>query len=164
MHAAFNEFHARLCRYLVHLTGDSDLAADAAQEAFVRLVERPPKRSDNLRAWLYKVATNYALDTLKVARRRAEILIEAGAPAPCGQADLPPDLSMEREERCETVREALGTLRERERTVLLMRARGFSYREIIDALDISPNSVGVLGVRALGRLAAALQPLEAQLR
>ncbi len=40
----FGEHYDVLFRYLVRLTGDPDLAADAAQEAFVRLVEREPER------------------------------------------------------------------------------------------------------------------------
>ena len=155
--ATFDAYHDQIHRYLVHLTGDSELAADAAQEAFVRLLERPPKRTENLRAWLYKVATNYVFDTLKVARRRAEILDEAGAAGPSGEAVLPPDLSLEREERCEAVRNGLATLRASERAVLLMRAGGFSYREISDALEISFNSVGSVAARALRKLAVVLR-------
>ena len=51
-----------LVRYLARFSGDPDLAEDAAQEAFVRLAERPPARDENLRAWLFTVATRIAVD------------------------------------------------------------------------------------------------------
>ena len=39
----FEEHHAGLYRYLLRLTGDADMAQDAAQEAFVRLLARRPR-------------------------------------------------------------------------------------------------------------------------
>ena len=59
----FAAHHAPLFRYLARLTGDPDRAADAAQEAFVRMMERPPvfapdAAGDAARAWLFTVATN----------------------------------------------------------------------------------------------------------
>ncbi len=162
--AIFDTHHAGLYRYLVRLVGDPDLAADAAQEAFLRLSQRPPHTTQNLRAWLYTVATNYAFDTIKVARRRAEILQETPDQAPLAAPAVTPDVSLERQERCQAVRIALDGLREKERTTLLMRAEGFSYREIAAALDISSNSVGVVAARALRKLAGVLQPYEVSLR
>ncbi|MCZ6858054.1 MAG: sigma-70 family RNA polymerase sigma factor [Gemmatimonadetes bacterium] len=162
--AIFDAHHAGLYRYLVRLVGDPDLAADAAQEAFLRLSQRPPHTTQNLRAWLYTVATNYAFDTIKVARRRAEILQETPDQAPLAAPAVTPDVSLERQERCQAVRIALDGLREKERTTLLMRAEGFSYREIAAALDISSNSVGVVAARALRKLAGVLQPYEVSLR
>ena len=162
LEATFDAHHDVLYRYLVRLTGDQDLAADAAQEAFLRLTQRPPRDLSNLRAWLYTVATNYAFDTIKVARRRSEILEQSPDRAPVSEwvGVAAPDVSLERQERCQAVREALDTLREKDRTALLMRAEGFSYREIGHALDVSTNSVGVIAARALRKLAAVLQPQE----
>ncbi len=164
LEALFDAHHDPLYGYLVRLVGDAELAADAAQEAFVRLSQRPPRDTSNVKAWLYTVATNFAFDTLKVARRRAEILTAAPDSAPTGEAAPPPDVSLERLERRKTVRDALDQLREKERTTLLMRAEGFSYREIGKALAIPANSVGVVAARALRKLAALLQTQEAILQ
>ena len=49
-------------------TGDSDVAADAAQEAFVRLMERPPR--EHPRAWLFRVATNLVAEGGRTRKRR----------------------------------------------------------------------------------------------
>ncbi len=164
LEAAFDAYHDSLYGYVVRLVGDADLAADAAQEAFLRLAERPPRTFDNLKAWLYTVATNYAFDSLKVSRRRAAILTESPLKAPVSEVGPAPDISLERQERVQTVRAALDQLREKERATLMMRAEGFSYREIATALEISSNSVGVVAARALRKLATVLQPYQAVLQ
>jgi RNA polymerase sigma-70 factor (ECF subfamily) len=164
LEATFDAHHDGLHRYLVRLVGDPDLAADAAQEAFLRLAQRPPRTLGNLKAWLFTVATNYAFDTLKVARRRSAILQESPDRPPVAEPAMTPDVSLERQERSRMVRDALDKLREKERVTLLMRAEGFSYKEIGAALDISSNSVGVVAARALRKLATVLQPFEVSLR
>lgn len=161
--ATFTAHYDEIHGYLVRLTGDADLAADGAQEAFVRLAERPPRRRDNIRAWLYTVATNYVYDTLKVQRRRAEILAETPDGAPVGQPADPPDRSVESAERRAHVRRAMRQLREKERVILELRAQGFSYKEVAEVAGVPINSVGVFAARALRKLAAILEPCEAQL-
>jgi RNA polymerase sigma factor (sigma-70 family) len=46
------------------------------------------------------------------------------------------------------VRAAIDRLPERERRMLLLRAEGYSYRDIAAALDLNEASVGVLLARA----------------
>src|SRR5687768_1687534 len=84
----FEEHHGALFRYLVRLTGDVDLAHDAAQEAFVRLVARPP-RNEHPRAWLFAVATNLVRAWAN-SRRRRRVLLQ-GSPARVPSADPLPD-------------------------------------------------------------------------
>ena len=160
--ALFRAHHEEITRYLVGLTGDSDLAADAAQEAFVRLNEKPPATQTQIRSWLYRVATNFAFDTMRVANRRAEIVAQRGDDFPLSQ-DPVPDAQLEQLERREVVRGALSHLRPKERAILLMRAQGFSYKEIAASLDVPINSIGAVGARALRKLSAHLSPREAQL-
>jgi len=161
----FAEHHAALHRYLVHLTGDADLAADAAQEAFVRLLTRgpalPPGHADAAdradRAWLFRVATRVALDERRAGARRRRLL--DAAPARVPMADAPPDAhaALEARARHDGVATALATLAPRDRTALLLREAGFAHREIAEALGTTTGSVGTVLARALGRLAAALR-------
>ena len=152
----YDAHRTALVRYLARFSGDSDLAEDAAQEAFVRLAERPPARDENLRAWLFTVATRIAVDQARTRRRRNELL-EA---APEGQAlgDPPdrPDEALDRAELQRRVRAALDTLDDKERTVLLMREEGFAHREIATAVGTTTGSVGTMIARALRKLAARL--------
>jgi RNA polymerase sigma factor (sigma-70 family) len=153
--ALFEANHAGLSRYLFRLTGDADLAADAAQEAFVRYVERAP-RADNPRAWLYTVATNLVREWSRTRTRRWLLLVGGGARAPHGDAPPDPDAALVLGERRERVRGALATLSEKERTALLMREEGFSQREIAEAVGTTTKSVGTLIARALDKLADRL--------
>lgn len=153
----FREHHPALLRYLVRLTGDPDSAADAAQEAFARLIERPPPQVE--RAWLYKVATNAALERARSDGRRLRLLQAAPDRAPVGDRPPGPDVMLEAAQRCHRVQEALASLNPKEKTVLLMREEGFSHREIAEAAGTTTGSVGTMIARALEKLAAKL-PLD----
>jgi RNA polymerase sigma factor (sigma-70 family) len=154
----FAEHHAALFRYLSRMTGDPDLAADAAQEAFVRLVEKPPGPGET-RGWLFRVGMNAARESERTRVRRLRLLDEKPARAPVGDAPPTPDEALEREERRRTVRGALETLSARDRQILLMREEGFSHREIAEAVGTTTGSIGTMIARALDRLAAEL-PLD----
>lgn len=163
LEATFDAYHAPLYRYLVRLSGDAELAADAAQEAFLRLAERPPTSYRNLQAWLYTVGGNYIRDAFKVSRRRLELLAESPERIPIGDQPAAPDLYAERLERRRLVHEGLERLNLKERSTLLMRAEGFSYRDIARAIGVAPNSVGVIAARALKKLSTVLEPDKAGL-
>jgi RNA polymerase sigma factor (sigma-70 family) len=154
--AFFADHHASLYRYLVRFTGDPDLAADAAQEAFARLVERPPPVVE--RAWLFRVATNAALEHTRTRRRRWRLLAARPARAPMADPPRDPHELVEASEARDAVTRALATLSEKERTALLMREEGCAHREIAAALGTTTGSVGTLLARALDRLAARLTP------
>jgi len=156
----FEEHHASLFRYLVRLTGDVDAAHDAAQEAFVRLLSKPP-RDDRPRAWLFTVATNLVRATSNARKRRLRLLEASAARAPAADAGLDPEQVAAANERRAVVRAALAQLSERERTVLLMREEGFAHREIADAVGTTTASVGTMIARALDKLAESL-PLDAE--
>lgn len=151
----FEEHYDVLFRYLVRLTGDADLAADAAQEAFVRLVEHRPTGSQ-VRAWLFRVATNVIRDDVRVRRRRMELLQEAPDRAPVGDTPANPEQVLEVMEQRRMVRAALEKLSPKEQTVLLMREEGFSHQEIADAVGTTTKSVGSMIARALQKLSVEL--------
>jgi RNA polymerase sigma factor (sigma-70 family) len=148
----FEEHNEALCRYLFRLTGDADVAADAAQEAFVRLLERPP-RTVQPRAWLYTVATNVVRDQGRARSRRWLILMKGGDRVPYGDAPRDPMETLEADEVKVRVRHALQELSEKERTALLLREEGFSQREIAETVGTTTKSVGTLIARALRKLA-----------
>src|SRR5688500_13830595 len=159
----FTEHYDGLYRYLVRLTGDSDLAADAAQEAFVRLVERPPQ-DRHVRAWLFAVATNVARDNARARARWATLLMGSPGRAPMGDVGPGPDGAAESAERRKVVRAALDRLSWKERTVLLMREEGFAHHEIADAVGTTTGLVGTMIARALNKLSNELAPTSESLK
>jgi RNA polymerase sigma factor (sigma-70 family) len=154
----FEDHHGSLYRYLVRLCGDPDVAADAAQETFVRLIEQPPPDGVH-RAWLFKVGTNVVFEGRRTRARHARLLDASPDRAPIADPERSAYEQVESTERHRTVRAALDALSAKERTALLMREEGFSHREIADAVGTTTGSVGTLLVRALDKLAAAL-PLD----
>lgn len=158
--AVFARHHEPLRRYLVRLTGDPELAADAAQEAFVRLLEQDPPPSSP-RPWLFRVAVNQVRDSARKAERHRVLGQDEGRMRGA-HADGPgtPDRTVDRYAARRMVREALSALSEKERQALLMREEGFKHREIADALGTTTGSIGTLLRRALEKAAERLQPLE----
>lgn len=152
----FDECHLSLYRYLVRFSGDADLAADAVQEAFLKLVQRPALEETFARAWLFKVATNVVLESTRARSRRARLLAAAPARTPVADPPRSPDDLVEADEQRRLVAEALGTLSDKERTALLMREEGFTHREIADVVGTTTGSVGTLIARALARLSDLL--------
>ncbi len=150
LEALFHRVYPSLFRYAYRLTGDADVAEDAAQESFVRLLENavPEERVER---WLFTVTTNFVRQRGNSVARRSRLLA-AWAPTP--DAPPAPDESAERNEKVARVRAALASLSERDRQMLLMRQEGFSYAEIAAAAGLNPASVGTMLVRALERFAA----------
>lgn len=151
--ALFQQHHAGLLRYLTRYTGDPEEAADAVQEAYLRLVERPPERDENLRGWLFIVATNVVRDRRK---KHHEAALAEAAEERIGSDQADPLVVLEQNERRRTVREVLDKLSAKERTILLMREEGFMHREIAEAVGTTTKSIGTMLVRALNKLAKDL--------
>ena len=151
----FNDVYPALRAYCLRLTGDGDLSSDLAQEAFVRLAKHDVQGEEPaLRVWLYKVATHLVRDRYRVETNRARLLAEN--PIFDDRTDAP-DKELERRETARHVQEVLTALQPRDREMLLMRHGGFSYREIGEALDVAPASVGTLLARAQRRFANGLR-------
>ncbi len=149
--AVYRELYPPLSRYVYRFTGDSDAAADIVQDSFLRLLEHELPR-DEVRPWIFVVATNLARDRVRRKERRRRLLlanqerrVTAGSPQD----------EVERAELIAIVRRALNRLSDRDRQMLLMREEGFRYREIAEAIGVRSTSVGALVARALKRFSAA---------
>jgi RNA polymerase sigma-70 factor (ECF subfamily) len=154
--ALFAQHHGELFRYVARYTGDADLADDVVQDVFVRLAERPPGHREQLRGWLFRVATTIAIDALRRARRRLVLVAGQAGDLPMAGPPPSPATLVEQEETRRRVRSALATLSEKERAVLLMREEGFTHREIAEAVGTTTGSVGTMFARALDKLAGRL--------
>ncbi|HOU13019.1 MAG TPA: sigma-70 family RNA polymerase sigma factor [Anaerolineae bacterium] len=121
------------------MCGDAGLAEDAAQEAFIRAWQNLPryKPRSPFRNWLYRIATNVALDTLRRERDAEDI-----EDAPLAASSLGPEAAVERNERAEQVRQAVLALAPASRAVLILREyEDLSYKEIAETLDIPVGTV-----------------------
>lgn len=146
-------FH-RLFRCLDRLSGDPELAADLVQEAFVRLYRRGAL-PDRPEAWLISVAMNLFRNAAAGQGRRRRLLTLARAEAVHSDPEPAPDQVGASDDVRRAVRKALDRLALRDRHLLLLRAEGYSYRDIAAALELSEASVGTLLARAVRAFRAA---------
>lgn len=149
--AVYRELYPSLSRYVHRFTGDTDAAADIVQDSFLRLLEHDLPR-DEVRPWIFVVATNLARDRVRKRERRRRLLVANQEPRITAGS---PHEDLERAERVAAVRRALERLSERDRQMLLMREEGFRYSEIAEAVGVRSTSVGALVARALKRFSAA---------
>ena len=154
----FDAQFARLFRFLHRWSGDAELAADAAQDAFMRLYARGrmPHRPE---AWLVTVGLNIVRNARTARARQARLLTTArGARTMSDQAATPAEAAETNETRAR-VRAALSRLSERDRSLLLLRAEGFAYRDIAEALQLNESSIGTMLARARDAFRTACEEL-----
>ncbi len=137
-------YGSEIRRHLSRMLSSEADADDLLQEVWVRAIRRPPDAGpgSNVRAWLYRVATNVALDHLAKNRRRQCALdgrrLEL-APEPVS----PPDdvLQALSEQGRSRVREKVSLLPPKQREAVWLRwVEGRDYETIAARLDSSPES------------------------
>jgi len=159
--AAFGELVCQhrqgVINVVYRLCGDAALAEDAAQEAFIRAwknIQRYEPQSP-FRNWVYRIATNAALDTLR--RQRETVDIEE-IPLPSHHSN--PEIAAETGEQTAFIQQAVLDLPAASRVVVILREyEGFSYREIADTLDIPIGTVMSRLSYARKQLRLTLAPL-----
>jgi RNA polymerase sigma factor (sigma-70 family) len=141
-----------LLSYASNLSGSSDAAHDAIQEASLRylLARQGGVVLDNPRAWLFRVARHYIFDQMRKQSRQTTIGSEEMArvadPNSC------PDRAYRQTYLADTIGRALS---KRERVCIHHRLDGLSYEDISRSMGISTNTVGVLINRAVKKVRSA---------
>ncbi len=146
----FHEYWAPVCRLLTRLVSDPAEAEDLALETFFRLYQKHslPEEDFNPRGWLWRVATNLALQSIRSFKRREHYEIRAGRGALDEAPEThPPEILDEREDR-RFARLVLAQMNPRQAELLIMRYSGMAYKEIAATLNLSPTSIGPLLLRA----------------
>lgn len=146
--AAFTElvatYHADLLRLAMVISGDADMANDAAQAAWHTAWRKLRQLRDpaRVRPWLLSIAANEARQAL---RRRSHLVA-----MPTGEVDRLPQLDPI--DAIDLAR-ALATLRPDERQLIGLRyVAGFSAPELAEALHLTPEGVRTRLKRILDRL------------
>ena len=145
-HGDRQAFTELVCRHqnavvglIYRMCGDPQQAEDAAQEAFVRVWQNlnSYKPQHAFRSWLYRIATNVALDSLR--RERTTVELDS---LPLADDNASPEQSAEEGQRTAQVRKAIARLSEPLRIVLILREyQELSYQEIAETLDIPTGTV-----------------------
>jgi RNA polymerase sigma-70 factor (ECF subfamily) len=145
---------SEIMRYLVRLLGDADEAEDACQETFLRAHRALDGLGPdaNARAWLYRIATNTAVNAARRRARRAARTADAdldGIPAA--------RVSPEDRERVRAIARAVEALPPRQRGALMLRQfHGLSYAEIAASVGGNEAAARANVYQAIRKLRAAL--------
>lgn len=140
-----------LTRYLGRLLGSSDDAEDVLQDAVLRALRAPALPDDtDLRRWLYRVATNRAIDVIR--RRRADRL----AFDPPSASD--PAVDAEREALAFSLRGAADRLPPRQRASIILRyLEEQPYSEVAAMLGCTEQAARANVYQGLKRLRKDLE-------
>ena len=164
------KYRTPLVNFLYRMVRDAATAEDLAQEVFLRVYRARKKYSPSAKftTWLFRIATNLALNSLRDGRHR-QLEVSLDAPAEEDQAPLDPpsrdvgaDQILIERERAERIRRAVLSLPEKQRAaVLLHKYQEMDYAEIGRVLDCSESALKSLLFRAYETLRVELAPLVA---
>ena len=131
-----------LVQFLTYKVRCAETAADLTQETYLRIAHHPDADSiENMRAYLFRIANNLALDYLRSQTRQSQR--DAGPVTEnmiCRQPE--PDAVLSDHQQLEFLEQVIYDLPPKCREVFLMsRVEDKSYTEISDELAISPRTV-----------------------
>ena len=146
---AYEQHHDEIYAFLRRATRDPDVAEDLLQETFARLLTsyRAGRAPDQLRPWLFRVASNLATSRGRRLRTVTRWLAGQRQDEHLALEASPETATISREWSSE-VGAALATLSEEARTALLLAAEGFGGREIADAIGRTDAATRTLMCRA----------------
>lgn len=149
---ALADYESPLIGYATTFLHDVERARDVVQDTFIRLYQQDiEKVKDGLKAWLFTVCRNRALDVIRKEKRIVGLEEEQMARVPSLRRT--PSERVDLEERVSQVHEALARLSENQREVILLKfVQGLSYEEISKITELSSGNVGFLLHTGLKRL------------
>ena len=157
INALIEHYGPNLERYLTRKLDNPADAAEVAQEAFLRIYRlQHPERLDNVRAFLFQVASNLAVDQLRRrslhlrflrAESRELGVFESGN---LNATAASPEQIIAAKEKLARIYQVIDALPERCRQAFLLhRNSGMSYSEIAQELGVSVSSVEKYILQAL---------------
>jgi RNA polymerase sigma-70 factor (ECF subfamily) len=163
----YSEFYLKIKRYLVRLVGENE-AEDVTQTVFEKVNKNLPtfKGDSKISTWIFKIATNSALDRLKSPSYKRT---PSGplAPVPLQTVEnieivsnkpTSPDQKVIRDEMSDCIREFVERLPPDYKTIItLNELEGFTNREIAEILEITLETTKIRLHRARAKLKESLE-------
>ena len=173
--ALVDQHHDTMIRVATAICGPRSVAEEVVQETWLAILDGLPRFEgrSSLRTWMFRILVNRARTRAVREGRTVPFSVFSGDDDPVdadrfddrGYWRTPPDRwtvtperLAENRELVAHVEEALETLPERQRTVLLLRdVRGWTSDEVRNALDLSETNQRVLLHRARAKVRAVLE-------
>lgn len=163
--ALVKEYEKNVYNLALRMTGNSEDAADMAQEAFIKAYNSLTAfRGDSkFSVWLYRIVSNVCLDFLRSRSRKQTVSLSTenddGEEVELDIADEThsPEQLLDRSLARDAVRRGLAALPPDHREILLLREiQGLSYEEIADVLGLEAGTVKSRIFRARKKLCSFL--------
>jgi RNA polymerase sigma-70 factor (ECF subfamily) len=170
------KYRTPLVHFLFRMVRDAATAEDLAQEVFLRVYRARKKYAPSAKftTWLFRIATNLALNAVRDSRNE-KMGISIDGPAGAGGsaennqaridvADKRPGMveRMLEHDRAAVIKRAILALPEKQRAaVLLHKYHDLDYDEIAGILDCSESALKSLLFRAYETLRVQLAPMVA---
>jgi len=165
------KYRTPVINFLYRMVRDSAIAEDLAQEVFLRVYRARQEYAPSAKftTWMFRIATNLALNALRDNRYR-HLEISMDQPVETNENEQPalevPDRAPTVEQqlvartRTEMIRNAINLLPEKQRAaVLLHKYQELDYGEIAKILGCSESALKSLLFRAYETLRVQLQSL-----
>jgi len=165
------KYRSPMVNFLYRMVRDAAAAEDLAQEVFLRVYRARKQYSPSAKftTWLFRIATNLALNSIRDNRhRQMDLSIDAPVEDDEVRLELPAremriDEFMVERDRTTLIRRAIAALPEKQRAaVLLHKYEEMDYGEIARILDCSESALKSLLFRAYETLRVQLAPLMSQ--
>lgn len=147
--------------YLVAVFGPAAQADEITQDVFLKLYEtlQAGQEIGNIRAWVFRVAHNLAVDQVRGRRFIAPLDEDAWEEVCRSLRDSAPNPEQRllQIEKFGRMNAAIGRLTMIERQCLHLRANGLRYREIAEIVSLSTTSVAETLYRVIQKLANEIQ-------
>lgn len=154
----------------LRILGDDDLAADAAQDAFISAFKSITTfRGGSFKAWLMRTVTNACYDELRRQKRRPTTPLEPDtddgeemdSPRWLADPNMTPDQKAEADEVEHAIQHCLDNLPLEFKTVVVMAdIQGMDYIEVATSIRVPLGTIKSRLARARLRLRECLQSFE----
>lgn len=166
--ALFQKYHRCVYSVALGVVKRPEDAMDVVQDAFIKVHKHLAtfQGASSFYTWLYRIVMNLGIDHV----RRTRKVVEWGDDVPLDQAagdgtlvprvaDANPSRTLVRRELSDKIRQALDTLPEYHRAVILLReVEGMSYEEIAEVLDVPKGTIMSRLFHARRKMQDQLQP------
>ncbi|MET0390194.1 MAG: sigma-70 family RNA polymerase sigma factor [Polyangiales bacterium] len=166
--ALFEKYKHRVYAVALGVVKRPEDAADVVQDAFIKVHKHLGtfQGTSSFYTWLYRIVMNLGIDHVRKHRK----IVEWGDDVPIDQAagdrtlvpkvaDANPRSTIVRRELSEKIRQALDTLPEIHRAVIVLReVEGLTYEEIAEVLEVPKGTIMSRLFHARRKMQDQLQP------